>query len=298
MATLKASVANCLIAGHRGTTTGKFWIRDIIEFNCDGRSYIFKQRSEIANSQINQYIGSFCESTEVIVENIQESEIDTTLAVIDRICWLLSFASLSRVVRYAHSYPADEKNCVTHKQAVMGVSAFFRPTIEIRDGALVKNFVETTYIKFKELESTRKPNVVIDYLLQAERKGQPTECKLLFSFVLLENLKDSYARSKKILYAKGYFRKTANPKGPKYSFEELLTKMLKEVRMRKGLKRVISLRNEIIHSGLSRKTHKQQWATYERVHDLLREYLLRLIEYKGEYLIYSTACNISATIVE
>lgn len=297
MATLKVFVANCLIAGHTGTTTGKSWIRDIIEFNCDGRIYRFRQRPEIAKFEIDQFIGRFCESTEVTVENIQDSEIAATLAAVDRICWLLSFASLSRVVRYGHSYPLDEKNCTTHKHAVMGISAFFRPTLEIRDGALMKNFVETAYPKFKALESARKLNIVIDYLLQAERTGQPTECKLLFSFVLLENLKDSYARSKKILYAKGYFRKTANPKGAKYSFEELLTIMLKEVRMRKGLKRVISLRNEIIHSGLSRKTHKQQWATYERVHDLIREYVLRLIGYKGKYLIYSTACSSSAKIV-
>jgi hypothetical protein len=43
------------------------------------------------------------------------------------------------------------------------------------------------------------------------------------------------------------------------------------------------LRNEIIHSGIARRTYARQCALYETTHDLIREYLLRLLKYKGRY---------------
>ena len=72
--------------------------------------------------------------------------------------------------------------------------------------------------------------------------------------------------------------------------------MLNEVGMKKGLKRIIRLRNEIIHSGLSRKSHRAQFTMYEKIHDIIREYLLRLLKYHGNYLIYSSASNTIAKL--
>src|SRR5207244_1476392 len=112
----------------------------------------------------------------------------------------------------------------------------------IRSGAAVKAFVEQTYANYKRLEKSRELNAVVDYLVQAERSGQPTECKLIFGCVLLENLKHSYARSTKIPFVRGFFRRGPGPKAPTYGFEELLTMMLRDVGMRRGLKRIVKMR--------------------------------------------------------
>lgn len=294
MSDLRAHLANCLISGHTSTSKGRSCIRDTIEFHCGGQVFILKQKPIVITGQMSYFRGRFCETSEVLVRDVPSSEVQKTLDAINRICWLLSFAGLSTVLCYGHDYPDGGPNQYRH--TVRGTAEFFRPTLEIRDGALVKSFIEQTYPNFVRLEKSRKLNAVIDYLLQAERHGQPTECRLIFAFILLENLKDTFARSKSIPYLKGFFRKTPNPNDPRYSFEELLELMFREVRMRRGLKRIVKLRNELIHSGLSRKSHHQKWAMYEKIHDILREYILRLLGYHGGYLIYSSASNAQATI--
>jgi hypothetical protein len=216
-------------------------------------------------------------------------DVPKTLKAIDRICWLLSFACLSRVVCFRHEYPDGSGLGTTH--SVFGVADFFRPTFEIRDGSVIRSFIEQTYPTYCKLEKSRKLNVVIDYLLQAERLQQPTECKLILAFVLLENLKDSFARKNGIPYRNGAFRKDNKPKSAKYKFEELLELMFLELRMRRGFKRVVKLRNQIIHSGLTNKSHNQNWSMYEKIHDLLREYILRLLNFKGRYRTYASASN-------
>lgn len=294
MADLRAYVANCLVGGHTLTREGQNFTRDKIELSCDGRSLTIKQRREVAIARYRELLGAFAETTEVVVPDVVATDVNRTLAIVDRVCWLLSFAGLSRVVRYGHTYPDGTRSASYH--SVFGTAEFFRPTLEIHDGRLIKSFIEQTYPTFKRLEKSRKLPVVIDYLLQAERPSQPTECKLLFAFVLLENLKDTFARAKGIPYVKGFFRKGAGPKAAKYSFEELLQLMLAEVGMRRGLKRIVRLRNEIVHSGLSRRPHSKNRAMYEKIHDILREYLLRLLGYRGQYLVYSLASNGVATL--
>lgn len=294
MSDLRAHLANCLISGHTITSQGGSSMRDTIEFHCGGQVFIFKQKLSVVNGQISDFKGRFCETSEILVHGVKPSEIQKTLQAIDRICWLLSFAGLSPVLCYKYDYPVEKST--QYRSTLSKTAEFFRPTLEIRDGKLVKSFIEQTYPNFVRLEKSRKLNVVIDYLLQAERQAQPTECRLIFAFVLLENLKDTFARSKSIPYLKGFFRKTPSAKGPKYSFEELLELMFREVRMRRGLKRIIKLRNELIHSGLSRKSHQQKWAMYEKVHDLVREYILRLLGYHGNYLTYVSSSNVQAIV--
>lgn len=294
MADLRAYVANCLIGGHSITRNGNSWTRDTIEFSCAGKTLVLKQNTGVVTGSVSDFTGRFVETTEIVVREVQPPEVEKTLAVVDRVCWLLSLAGLSRVVRYGHDYP--DGSAQGGRRSVVGSATFFRPTIEIRDGALVKAFVEQLYPNYTRLEKSRKLNVVIDYLLQAERSNQPTECRLIFAFVLLENLKDTFARSRSIPYEKGFFRKSAGPRAPKYSFEELLQLMFRAAGMRRGLKRVIRLRNEIVHSGLSQKSHRLNWSMYEKIHDLLREYLLRLLGFRGHYLRYSGGGNVAAAV--
>ncbi len=132
--------------------------------------------------------------------------------------------------------------------------------------------------------------MIFDYLTHVEAPTLPMEMRLLSIFATLECLKDTFARSKKIPYAKGSYRKAATKPGKpgaRYTFENLLVMMLRSVGIRRGVKRIVSLRNEIIHSGLSRKSYDQQRRMYENAQDLVREYLLRLLKYSGLYFPYA-----------
>jgi hypothetical protein len=226
MPNLRAYLANCLIGGHSLSSNGTSCIRDTVEFKCAGRTFILTQKESVITGNTSEFEGRFCETSEILVENVQTSEVNETLEAIDRICWLLSFAGLSSVVRYGHVYP--EGGPCQQLRTVMGTTEYFRPTLDIKNGELIKSFIEQTYPNFVNLESSRKINVVIRYLVQAELPNQPTECKLIFAFVLLENLKSTYADSKQILFEDGFFRKKPKPaKGhDRYNLAELLREAL------------------------------------------------------------------------
>ena len=287
-AELRASVANCIMGGNSVTRKNDGWIRDLVEFDCGGYRFVFRQKPEVISRDFNQHIGTFYETTEVTVADVAPNKVQAVEAAIGRICWLLSFAGTCQVIPFEYEYPNGSGH--RHSKSASGTVQNFRPAFEMVDGAQLKSFVEQTYEKYTRLELSRKLNVVIAYLVQAERPFQPTEVRLILVFVALESLKDTFARCQSIPYVKGFFRKP--PKKPggdgaKYLFEELLTMMFRQVGMRRGLKRVIQLRNDLIHSGLSRKPHSRQMSLYADVHDLIREYLLRLLGYRGRYSPYA-----------
>lgn len=286
-AELRVLVANCLMGGDTITRKGDTWIRDLVEFDCGGYRFLFRQRPEVVNGKFDQFKGTFSPTTEVTVADVSERKLDEVKAAIGRICWLLSFAGACRVIPFQYEYPNGSG--LTHAPTVLGVAQYFRPAFEMADGALIKSFVEQTYSNYTSLEQSRKLNVVIDYLAQAETPAQPMELKLVLIFVGLESLKHTFAHNQKITYADGAFRKPNwkhGEKGNKYSFKELVKMMLVEVGMTYDLTTAMSLRNDLIHSGLSAEPYNIQSEIYADVHDLIREYLLRLLCYRGRYSPY------------
>lgn len=289
MPKLTAYIANLLIGGHEVThLPNDSWVLDIIRLNCNGREFLFRQNLDVISSKVRSPVGTLCETTVVEVENVNPSELAEILKTINAICWLLSFATQSRVVCYGHDY--SDGTTLGSRQAVIGVANHFRPVFDFNDSGLIKSFIEQTYPTYKQLVEKRRLYAVFEYLYQAERATQPTEIRLLLLFISLENLKDTYAKDTGIPFIEGAFRKTKRQHeriGKTYSFRELLTKMLHTVHMRSELQQMVNLRNEIVHSGLSHKSHSEQIAIYEEVLDLLREYILRLLDYRGEYQTYS-----------
>lgn len=289
MPTLTVYVANCLIGGEEATCNPDgSWIKNVVRFNCGGRDFCFHQRADVARGDTQALRGHFCETTTVDVENVTQAQLGKVLETLDAICWLLSFATQSRVVRYGYNFPKDSVN--SQFSAVSGVANDFRPPLDPRDTTSVKRFIEQTYPTYRLLQKKRKLAAIFDYLIQSDRMSQPTEIRLLILFATLENIKDTYARGQNIPYIKGYYRKppiSPGKPGAQYSFEDLLLKALQSVRMRKGLKQVKSLRNEIIHSGLSRKSHSRQMIMFERIQDLVREYIFRLLGYRGAFFTYA-----------
>jgi len=285
---LRAFVANCLMGGDAITETPKKWIRDLVIFECEGRSIQFRQKPEVINGNLDQFIGRCAETTEVIVANVSDADVVGVKLAIERICWLLSFVSGCRVICYEHEYPNGSG--LMHFSAASGVAQHFRPVLNIRDGKQVKAFVEQTYDNYACLEQSRKLNVVIDYLAQAEAPGQLLEIRSVLVFVALESLKHTFAHSEGILYADGAFRKptwTPGKRGHNYGFMELVKMMLGKVNMTCDLTSAYALRNDLIHSGLSSESFNRQRELYEDVHDLNREYMLRLLGYRGRYSPYA-----------
>lgn len=178
----------------------------------------------------------------------------------------------------------------------------FRPLIEIHDGDAVKSYMEQVWTKYRKLKRARKLSEVINMLTTCELPKLPLEVRLGQIFVLLENLKSTFAKQANIPFISGFFRELSNPpkadpkKEKKLSFKELLQRMLATEGMKPRLTRIISLRNEIIHFGLSRKPYKSLKKNYDYCHDIVREYLLRLLGFSGEYLIYSKSSRVCGHI--
>ncbi len=72
--------------------------------------------------------------------------------------------------------------------------------------------------------------------------------------------------------------------------------MADDVGMKPSLKRVKTLRNQIIHFGLSKRPYNSLQQHYEFCQDLIREYLLRKLNFQGSYLIYSQRNIISNSL--
>ena len=287
-AELGASVANCLMGGEGVTRKGDSWIRDIVEFDCGGYRLKFRQKPEVINRNFEQYKGMFFETTEVTVADVAEDKVQEVETAIERICWLLSFAGTCQVIPFEYEYPNGSGR--GHSMTVSGVAQYFRPAFEMSNGAQIKSFVEQTYNKYVCLEQSRKLNVIIHYLNQAEATAQPTEIKMILVFVALESLKHTFAESQKFRFVDGCFRNAKwklKDRGNTYHFTTLVEMMLKEVGMTYGLTAAKKLRNDLIHSGLSAEPYNVQNEIYADVHDLIREYLLRLLGYRGLYSPYA-----------
>ena len=231
-------------------------------------------------------------TTDVEIDGVTKYE--EGVRVVNDLCRILSFASFSQVVPFSYSFDGYSRRISISAEAMN-----FRPLIHIKDGKATQKYVEQVWSKYRKEKRTRKLGEVIEMLTISELPVQPLEVKLAQIFIILENLKTTYARSKKIPFKNGFFRKLSSPPKPnlkkekKYSFNDLLNLMFSEVGMKPNLKKIANLRNEIIHFGLSRKPYQSLSTDYEFCHDIVREYLLRFLQYEGKYKLYSSAARIT-----
>ena len=275
MSNLRAYVMNSKVQGESFSeeVDGKV-VRDTSVFTCEGQRFVLQTKPE--------------QRAEILVENVGPQQVTATMEAIERICWLLAFATQSQVACYGHNYP----DCTPHKL----LNSIHRPgqeadhVINPADGAAIRKFVDQTYPQFKALESARSLKVVIDYMLQAARPGLPMECKLVFLSVLLENLKHTYGNQ--LLYAikGGKFIDPAT--NASLSFKVMMTRMFGAEGMAPSLKPLVDLRNEVLHTGVASLTHAQQKLQYDAATDLIREYLLRLLGFKGNFNVSPTGGSV------
>ena len=275
MSNLRAYVMNSKVQGESFSeeVDGKV-VRDTSVFTCEGQRFVLQTKPE--------------QRAEILVENVGPHQLTATMEAIERICWLLAFATQSQVACYGHNYP----DCTPHKL----LNSIHRPgqeadhVINPADGAAIRKFVDQTYPQFKALESARSLKVVIDYMLQAARPGLPMECKLVFLSVLLENLKHTYGTHLQYAIKGGKFVDPVTK--ARLGFQDMMNLMFSAVGMAPGLQPLVDLRNEVLHTGVASLTHAQQKLQYDAATDLIREYLLRLLGFKGNFDVSPTGGSV------
>ena len=189
---------------------------------------------------------------------------------------------------YGHDYPDGSPHKVRNGVHRSGQNA--DPVIEPADGAAIRKFVDQTYPQFKALENARSLKVVIDYMLQAARPGLPMECRLVFLSVLLENMKQTYGTQLQFAFKGGKFVDPVTK--ARLGFQDMMNLMFSAVGMAPGLQPLVDLRNEVLHTGVASLTHAQQKLQYDAATDLIREYLLRLLGFKGNFDVSPTGGSV------
>lgn len=291
MSTLTVSVANCVIGGERTTNYDNGWLRNLIQLQLGNHEVEIVQQPTAFRADSSSLKDHFNFTTQLFIHGVRE--LRAARVVADDISALLSLATMSQVRPFAYEYNGDRSTHTT-----TGITVIYRPTIEVQDGRQVRHYLESTWISYRKLKRRRKLAAVIDYLVTADLPLQPLEVRLLLVFVAMENLKATYAREKKIPYSTRGFHKVTIPmtrsikRYRTYTFEELLRLMLHEVGILRGLKQTSRLRNQIVHWGLSKRPYASLDRTYDFCQDLTREYLLRLLQYEGPFLLYSSASRL------
>jgi hypothetical protein len=278
-------VANYMVKGEEWTEfpDGRR-IRNRIRLRLGGFDFQIIRTPENFDLQIKDAKGHFCYTTDILFDNIRPDQRKRIDIIVDEVTELLSFATMSQVVRFGDEYGGGSS-----RQSVKGLTLYFRPTLGATHGAEVKRFLELTWPVYHRMRKKRKLNVVIDYVVTTELPHLPVEVEMLMSFVTLECLKSTYAKQAGYKFVAPAWRKMsippkANPKNePKAGFEKLLHEMMKAVKMRKSLKRIVQLRNHIIHNGISPRPLKSQIKGCFDAKEIIREYLLRLLGFKGQY---------------
>lgn len=275
MSNLRAFVMNSKVQGESfSEEVDGNSARDTLVFTCDGQQFVMKTKPD--------------QLAEILVENVPAAKKDPTLEAIERICWLLAFATQSQVAYYGHDYPDGSPHKVRNSVHRAGQNA--EPVIEPADGAAIRMFVDQTYPQFKALEVARSLKVVIDYMLQAARPGLPMECRLVFLSVLLENLKHTYGTQQQFAFTRGKFLDPVT--NAPLSFQDMMNRMFGAVGMSPGLQPLVNLRNEVLHTGVASLTPQQQKLQYDAATDLSREYLLRLLGFTGDFLVSPTGGSV------
>lgn len=289
MADFRAVLVNAVFTGEKWTEQPDgSSVRNVIRLQLDGRRIELVQAPELFGSNKSELRGHQVETTTLVVKDAAE-DVPAALDLANGIASLLSVAMCSEVRVCAYDHP--EANPSRKVWAVVGNTWRFCPTIETGDGARVREFLEQCWPQYMLLREERILDVVFDYYVVSQKPGYPIELRLITSFVLLENLKHSFAKQAGYPFLKGRFR----PRGATLErlgkdvlgFERLLREMLRGVGMTNPLVSIVKLRNELIHSGVASLTFEEHQAILSDAQDLIREYLLRLLNYRGPYIPYS-----------
>ncbi len=289
MADLRAVLVNAVFTGEEWTEQADgSSVRNVIRLQLAGRRIELVQAPELFDANKRELQGRQVETTTMIIRDLPAEEVSAGLDLAKGVASLLSVATCSEVRVCAYDHP--EASPSRSIWAVVGNTWRFCPTIETADGARVRSFLEQCWPQYKLLREERMLDVVFDYYVVSQKPGYPIELRLITAFVLLENLKHTFAKQRGYPFIDGYYRHrdaTAAVPGKPLRFKKLLGEMLRAVAMANPLVSIVKLRNELIHSGVASLSFEEHQAILNDCQDLLREYLLRLLAFRGPFSPYS-----------
>ncbi len=287
MADYLALIANCPLMGELSSSVGDQRYLNLIKLRIDKFDIEIIEDPKIVTHNFSDFQGQRLHTTDLRIRDISNAQFKDAELIACELGELLSLATCSPVRKYGYDFEGERL-----LQAVTGQMQYFRPLIDTHRGDLVRSLLEKTWPAYRQLRDVRKLDIAFQYYVLSQQSEQPREMLLVVTFVLLENLKHNFALHQGYPYIKGYFRSygaTTSKPGKGRGFEELLVDMLQQVGMTPALGSIIQLRNELIHSGISTLDTTTQTTIYCSCQDIIREYLLRLLKYTGQYYPYSTS---------
>lgn len=307
MKSLELSIVNLFMWGGKSSYSGG--PNDTTIIKCDGYTFKFKQYD--IHLKHKDFENERKVTTHVEVQYTEETQIPQIFEIIDDICYLLSFAQQSYVRCETFALNSTQSRPHSDVQTMRA-----QKNIIDMHGLEICNFIEETYPTFKKLKSSRQLTVVFDYLCEANRANLATEASLILHYVIIENLKHTYAQVNGFNKRNG--TKFSHPSYPDLekepgdieNYKEITEKKKKLYRHIKygecgsnemikrafediGISRtitdaIVDKRNTIIHEGLLLPLNDSQYSKQARedkneASNLIREYLLTLLNYKGTY---------------
>src|SRR5689334_5197926 len=194
-ALFEAYAANCLLIGeHAIDLGGGAWTRGLIRLSLD--AFDLELREEpwvISGTNWSDIRGSWRHTTTFRIANISERDRDAAVECVTALSELLSFITASEVAFFGWHHPVG--TTTARRWSSSGTTNYHTPVLNTHDGALVRSFLQTAWRSFAQERARRKLAAVFHYLALAEREDTPLELQLAIHFVVLEQLKHSFAIS-------------------------------------------------------------------------------------------------------
>lgn len=281
MENLEVFLINLFMLGESFSKHNNQRIRDTTIIECEGFKLEFTQLN-IHLKQSNLINQSFI-TTKITIENIDSDQVEQLLNIVDDLCLLLSFAQQSPVRRYSYKVGSAE-----YKTNCSGTVINPLRTIIEDSGKEIRSFIEQAYLAFTTFKNSRQLTVVFGYLCEANRSTLALEIALISHYVAIENLKNTFALEQGYKYKDGKY--SHNLYG-KCSSTEMTKRMFEAAQFnREEIAPFLKKRNKMIHEGILSPFGDENYmgqAIEDRrdVSDLLRKYLLTLLNYKGAYYL-------------
>jgi len=285
MVIYKAYISNCPILGETmGKVEGKLILNEI-KLHLGNYDLNIIEEPQIVLNNFGKFKGQPVHTTDLLIEDIPESEFNDAEELSTEVASLLSLATCSMVSKFGYEFGAERT-----EYSIFGQLLYFRPLLDTKNGSLIRRFLEGAWPVYHSLKVSRKLNIAFQYFVWSQLNEQPIELSLVTTFVLYENLKHTFAIQQGYPFIREFFRPhgATTPNTRTKGFKELLREMFNTVGMVPNLDGIISLRNELVHSGISNLNLHEYIDIYSDCHDILREYLLKVLKYKGPYFPYSS----------